>query len=97
MVLQDTSSFQRTSKENIGYGRPGATDAEIIEAAKRAQAYDFIINMPQGFQSAVGERGSASVGQRQRIGIARAFLKTLLFCSSMNRPARWIRPPSTPS
>jgi ATP-binding cassette subfamily B protein len=76
MVLQDTVLFSTNIKENIGYGRPGATDAEIIEAAKRAQAYDFIINMPQGFQSAVGERGSyLSVGQRQRIGIARAFLK----------------------
>jgi ATP-binding cassette, subfamily B, bacterial len=76
MVLQDTVLFSTNIKENIAYGRPGATDAEIIEAAKRAQAYDFIINMPQGFQSAVGERGSyLSVGQRQRIGIARAFLK----------------------
>ncbi len=76
MVLQDTVLFSTNVKENIAYGRPGATDAEIIEAAKRAQAYDFIINMPQGFQSAVGERGNyLSVGQRQRIGIARAFLK----------------------
>jgi ATP-binding cassette, subfamily B, bacterial len=76
MVLQDTVLFSTNIKENIAYGRPGASDSEIIEAAKRAQAYDFIMNMPQGFQSAVGERGShLSVGQRQRIGIARAFLK----------------------
>jgi ATP-binding cassette subfamily B protein len=76
MVLQDTVLFSTTIKENIAYGRPGATDRQIIEAAKRAQAYDFIMGMPQGFESAVGERGShLSVGQRQRIGIARAFLK----------------------
>ncbi|MFZ0711491.1 MAG: ATP-binding cassette domain-containing protein, partial [Terrimicrobiaceae bacterium] len=76
MVLQDTVLFSTNIKENIAYGRPGATDGEIIEAAKRAQAYDFIMKMPQGFQSAVGERGThLSVGQRQRIGIARAFLK----------------------
>ena len=76
MVLQDTVLFSTTIKENIAYGRPGATNPQIIEAAKRAQAYDFIMRMPQGFESAVGERGShLSVGQRQRIGIARAFLK----------------------
>jgi ATP-binding cassette, subfamily B, bacterial len=76
MVLQDTILFSTTIKENIAYGRPGAADEQIIEAARRAQAYDFIMNMPHGFASAVGERGShLSVGQRQRIGIARAFLK----------------------
>jgi ATP-binding cassette, subfamily B, bacterial len=76
MVLQDTILFSTTIKENIAYGRPGATDEQIIEAARRAQAYDFIMNMPHGFASAVGERGGhLSVGQRQRIGIARAFLK----------------------
>jgi ATP-binding cassette subfamily B protein/subfamily B ATP-binding cassette protein MsbA len=76
MVLQDTLLFSTTIKENIAYGKPGATDAEIIEAARRAQAYDFIMQMPHGFDSPVGERGGhLSVGQRQRIGIARAFLK----------------------
>ena len=76
MVLQDTLLFSTTIKENIAYGKPGATDAEIIEAAQRAQAYDFIMQMPDGFDSPVGERGGhLSVGQRQRIGIARAFLK----------------------
>jgi len=76
MVLQDTLLFSTTIKENIAYGKPGATDGEIIEAARRAQAYDFIMQMPQGFESPVGERGGhLSVGQRQRIGIARAFLK----------------------
>lgn len=76
MVLQDTLLFSTTIRENIAYGRPGATEAQIVEAAKRAQAYDFIMKMPQGFDSQVGERGGhLSVGQRQRIGIARAFLK----------------------
>lgn len=76
MVLQDTLLFSTTVRENIAYGKPGATNEEIIEAARRAQAYDFIMKMPQGFDSPVGERGGhLSVGQRQRIGIARAFLK----------------------
>ena len=76
MVLQDTLLFSTTIRENIAYGKPGATEAEIIEAARKAQALDFINKMPEGFNSPVGERGShLSVGQRQRIGIARAFLK----------------------
>lgn len=76
MVLQDTLLFSTTIRENIAYGRPDATEEEIIEAAKRAQAYDFIMAMPGGFDAQVGERGGhLSVGQRQRIGIARAFLK----------------------
>jgi ABC-type multidrug transport system fused ATPase/permease subunit len=76
MVLQDTLLFSTSIRENIGYGREGASNAEIIEAAKRAQAYDFIMAQPLGFETPVGERGGhLSVGQRQRIGIARAFLK----------------------
>ena len=76
MVLQDTVLFSTTVRENIAYGRPDATEDQIIEAARRAQAYDFIMEMANGFASQVGERGSQlSVGQRQRIGIARAFLK----------------------
>ncbi len=76
LVLQDTLLFSTTVRENIAYGRPGATDAEIVEAAERAQAAEFIRRLPQGFDSPVGERGvHLSVGQRQRIGIARAFLK----------------------
>ena len=76
MVLQDTLLFSTTVRENIAYGRPNATEEEIMEAAKRAQAYDFIMRMSEGFSSQVGERGGhLSVGQRQRIGIARAFLK----------------------
>lgn len=76
MVLQDTLLFSTTVRENIAYGKPNATEEEIIEAARKAQAFDFISNMSDGFNSPVGERGShLSVGQRQRIGIARAFLK----------------------
>jgi len=76
IVLQDTLLFSTTVRENIAYGRPAATEEEIIEAARRAQADEFIRQMPQGYGSLVGERGGhLSVGQRQRIGIARAFLK----------------------
>jgi ATP-binding cassette subfamily B protein/subfamily B ATP-binding cassette protein MsbA len=76
IVLQDTVLFSTTVRENIAYGRPGATDEEIREAARRAQADDFIARLPNGYDSPVGERGGhLSVGQRQRIGIARAFLK----------------------
>ena len=76
IVLQDTLLFSTTIRENIAYGRPGASEAEIREAARRAQAEEFISRLPNGYESAVGERGGhLSVGQRQRIGIARAFLK----------------------
>ena len=76
MVLQDTILFSTSIRENIAYGREGATEEEIIRAARQAQAYDFIMAQPQGFATPVGERGGhLSVGQRQRIGIARAFLK----------------------
>ena len=76
MVLQDTVLFSSSIRENIAYGREGATEEEIIEAAKRAQAHDFIMAQPQSYETPVGERGGhLSVGQRQRIGIARAFLK----------------------
>jgi ATP-binding cassette subfamily B protein/subfamily B ATP-binding cassette protein MsbA len=76
IVLQDTLLFSTTIRENIAYGRPDATEAEIIEAARRAQADEFISGMPLGYDSPVGERGGhLSVGQRQRIGLARAFLK----------------------
>ena len=76
IVLQDTLLFSTTVRENIAYGRPDASENEIHQAAERAQADDFISRMPQGYESPVGERGGhLSVGQRQRIGIARAFLK----------------------
>ena len=76
MVLQDTLLFSTTVRENIAYGRPGATEEEIVAAAQRAQADEFIRQLPNGYLSLVGERGAhLSVGQRQRVGIARAFLK----------------------
>jgi ATP-binding cassette subfamily B protein/subfamily B ATP-binding cassette protein MsbA len=76
IVLQDTLLFSTTIRENIAYGRPGATEEQIRSAARRAQADEFISRLPQGYDSPVGERGGhLSVGQRQRIGIARAFLK----------------------
>jgi len=76
MVLQDTLLFSTTIRENIAYGRPEATEEQIIEAATRAQAHDFIMRMADGYSAQVGERGGhLSVGQRQRLGIARAFLK----------------------
>jgi ATP-binding cassette subfamily B protein/subfamily B ATP-binding cassette protein MsbA len=76
IVLQDTLLFSTTVRENIAYGRPDATDDEIREAARQAEADEFISRLPNGYDSPVGERGGhLSVGQRQRIGIARAFLK----------------------
>jgi ABC-type multidrug transport system fused ATPase/permease subunit len=75
-VLQETVLFRGTIKENIAYGRTGATDAEIIAAAKVANADEFISRMPHGYDTVVGERGDTlSGGQRQRIGIARAVIR----------------------
>ena len=75
-VLQETVLFRGTIRENIAYGRPGATDEEIIAAAKIANADEFISRMPHGYDSVVGERGDTlSGGQRQRIGIARAVIR----------------------
>ncbi len=76
VVLQDTLLFSTSIRENISYGRLDATEEEIVEAAKMAEAHEFIQATSDGYNSGVGERGShLSVGQRQRIGIARAFLK----------------------
>ena len=75
-VLQDTVLFAGTILDNIAYGRLDATPEEIIEAAKMANAHDFIMQMPHGYESPVGERGlTLSGGQRQRIGIARAIVR----------------------
>jgi subfamily B ATP-binding cassette protein MsbA len=75
-VLQDTVLFHGTIKSNIAYGRAGASDAQIVEAAKLANAHDFITAMPQGYDTLVGERGlTVSGGPRQRIGIARAIIR----------------------
>jgi len=76
IIPQDPSLFHRSLMENIRYGRINASDEEVIEAAKRAYAHDFIISLPYGYDSLVGERGvKLSGGQRQRIAIARAILK----------------------
>jgi ATP-binding cassette, subfamily B, multidrug efflux pump len=75
IVLQETTLFTGTIRENIAYGRPGATQAEIEEAAKIAQAHDFILDQPQGYDTLIGERGvGLSGGQKQRIAIARTIL-----------------------
>jgi ABC-type multidrug transport system fused ATPase/permease subunit len=75
-VLQDTVLFRGTIRGNIAFGRPEATDEEVVAAAKLANADEFIIRMPGGYDSLVGDRGSTlSGGQRQRIGIARAFIR----------------------
>ncbi|WP_449539086.1 ABC transporter ATP-binding protein [Ferdinandcohnia sp. Marseille-Q9671] len=76
MVLQDTFLFSESVKQNILLGKPDATEEEIIEAAKAANAHEFIENLPQGYETKVGERGvKLSGGQKQRIAIARVFLK----------------------
>ena len=76
IVQQDVFLFAGTIYDNIRYGRPDATEAEIIEAAKKAEIYDDILEMPDGFQTQVGERGvMLSGGQKQRVSIARIFLK----------------------
>ncbi len=75
IVLQETTLFSGTIRDNIAYGRPDASDEEVIAAAKAAQAHHFIMEMPEGYQTRVGERGvGLSGGQRQRIAIARALL-----------------------
>ena len=76
MVQQDVYLFSGTIRENIAYGKPGATMEEIIEAARRANIHDFIEELPDGYDTFVGERGARlSGGQKQRISIARVFLK----------------------
>ncbi|MGI3901651.1 MAG: ABC transporter ATP-binding protein [Janthinobacterium lividum] len=75
-VAQDVFLFRGSVRDNIALGRPGATEEEIVDAARRAHAYDFIVGFDRGFDTEVGEQGAKlSGGQRQRIAIARAFLK----------------------
>jgi ATP-binding cassette subfamily B protein len=77
MVPQDTVLFNDTILYNIRYGRPQATDAEVREAARLAQIHDFIMTLPQGYDSLVGERGlKLSGGEKQRVAIARTILKS---------------------
>jgi ATP-binding cassette subfamily B protein len=76
LVPQETVLFGASARDNIRYGRPGATDAEIVAAAKAAAADDFLVKLPQGYDTFLGERGTRlSGGQRQRIALARAILK----------------------
>ena len=81
MVTQETAMFNRSARDNILYGRPGATEQEMVDAAKRAQAHEFILGLQdhmgrKGYDAYLGERGvKLSGGQRQRIALARAFLK----------------------
>ncbi|MEZ4662865.1 MAG: ABC transporter ATP-binding protein [Caldilineaceae bacterium] len=75
IVLQETTLFSGTIRDNIAYGRPDATDAEVEAAAKAAQAHNFILEQPNGYETEVGERGvGLSGGQKQRVAIARALL-----------------------
>ena len=75
-VLQDTVLFRGSMRDNIAYGRHRASDEEIVRAAKLANAHEFIVKMPGGYDAPIGERGvTLSGGQRQRIGIARAFIR----------------------
>ena len=75
-VLQETVLFEGTVRDNIAYGREGVTEEQIVEAAKLANADEFIARMPHGYDTMVGERGETlSGGQRQRIGIARAVIR----------------------
>jgi ATP-binding cassette subfamily B protein len=76
IVMQDTTLFAATVRENIAFGRPDATQAEIEAAARAAAAHDFILELSEGYDSYVGERGvTLSGGQKQRVAIARAILK----------------------
>jgi ABC-type transport system involved in Fe-S cluster assembly fused permease/ATPase subunit len=83
VVPQDTVLFNDTIGYNIGYGRPGAADAEIEEAARHARIHDFVAALPDGYRSPVGERGlKLSGGEKQRVAIARVILKAprILIC-----------------
>jgi ATP-binding cassette subfamily B protein len=76
VVPQDTVLFNDTIRYNIAYGRPGATDAEVVQAARLAQVHDFVLRLPQGYDTRVGERGlKLSGGEKQRVAIARTILK----------------------
>lgn len=76
MVFQNVYLFHDSIRNNIGFGKPGATEEEIIEAAKKARCHDFIIALPEGYDTLIGECGSSlSGGEKQRISIARAMLK----------------------
>jgi ATP-binding cassette subfamily B protein len=75
VIAQDPFLFSATVRENLTFGRPGATDEEMLEAAQRAQAHEFVEQLPNGYETVIGERGvTLSGGQRQRLAIARALV-----------------------
>ncbi|MHA2789510.1 ABC transporter ATP-binding protein [Corynebacterium sp. S7] len=76
VVFQEPNLFSGTIRENIAYGKPDATDEEILDVSRRANAHDFIMNFPEGYDTVIGERGlRLSGGQKQRVAVARAMLK----------------------
>lgn len=76
IVQQDVYLFAGTVMDNIRYGRPDASDEEIVQAARNANAHEFIMNLPDGYDTYIGQRGiKLSGGQKQRLSIARVFLK----------------------
>jgi ABC-type multidrug transport system fused ATPase/permease subunit len=90
LVLQDPFLFPMTIGENIAFGNPEASFNEIQNAAKAAQIHDFIVSLPDGYETKISEAGSSlSGGEKQRIAIARAFLKKLLSLFWMSQHLRW--------
>lgn len=91
VVLQETILFSGTIRENIKWGKPDATDEEIIAAAKAAQAHDFIMELPDQYDTELGQRGvNVSGGQKQRISIARALFRTRILLFLMTAPVQSI-------
>ncbi len=93
VVFQENMLFNMSIRENIRLGKEGATDAEVEDAAKKAEIHRYIMTLPQKYDTVVGERGDTlSGGQRQRIAIARATSAIRPYCCSTRRPRRSTRP-----